>query len=78
MFKKKFDLKINSKIYSFKKVIYPDGDKSISIRGFLAGAISQNTSIISNVLESEDVHSTINCLKMLGVTIKKVKKKNIL
>ena len=75
MFKKKFDLKINSKIYSFKKVIYPDGDKSISIRGFLTGAISQNTSIISNVLESEDVHSTINCLKMLGVTIKKVKKK---
>ena len=48
-----------------------DPDKSISIRSFLIGSISQNISNIKNVLETHDVHSTINCLKLLGVKIKK-------
>ena len=41
-------------------------------------AISQNISSVKNVLESEDVFSTINCLKKLGVKIKKKKSKNYL
>ena len=73
---KRFDLILNTKISSFKKIINVDSDKSISIRSFLIGAISQNISTARNVLESEDVFSTINCLKKLGVKIIKKKSKN--
>ncbi len=75
MVHKRFDLKIKKKISPFNKIILVDPDKSISIRSFLIGAISQNLSIANNVLESEDVLSTINCLKKLGIKIKKLKSK---
>ena len=52
---KSFNLLVKNKISSFKKVIKVDGDKSISIRSFLIGAISHNISSTKNVLESEDV-----------------------
>ncbi len=71
--KKSFNLSVKKKINSFKKKITVDSDKSISIRSFLIGAISENISSVKNVLESEDVLSTINCLKKLGVQIKKRK-----
>ena len=71
---KRFNLKINSKINPFKKTIFVDSDKSISIRSFLIGAISNNISSVKNALESEDVLSTIQCLKKLGVKIKKQKR----
>tara|TARA_B100001057_G_scaffold169578_1_gene170315 strand:+ start:2952 stop:4298 length:1347 start_codon:yes stop_codon:yes gene_type:complete len=74
MVSKKFNLKIANKISSFKKTIEVDSDKSISIRSFLIGAISQNISLVKNVLESEDVMSTIDCLKKLGVKITKKNK----
>ena len=64
------------RIGSFNKTIEVDSDKSISIRSFLIGSISQGISEIKNVLESEDVFSTINCLKKLGAKIKKIGKKN--
>ena len=70
---KRFNLKIDKKILPFKKTIKVDADKSISIRSFLIGSISQNISIARNILESDDVFSTINCLKKLGVKIKKLK-----
>ena len=73
---KKFNLIVKNKLPSFDKEIKVDPDKSISIRSFLIGAISENISYASNILESEDVLSTINCLKKLGVKIKKIKKKN--
>ena len=72
---KRFNLKIFKKILPFKKTIKVDSDKSISIRAFLIGAISQNISVASNILESADVLSAINCLKKLGVKIKKIKSK---
>ena len=68
---KRFNLIINKKISSFTKSIEVDSDKSISIRSFLIGAISQKVSSAKNVLVSEDVLSTIKCLKKLGVQIKK-------
>ena len=71
-----FNLIINKKISSFKKIIKTDSDKSISIRSFLIGAISQNISNVKNVLESEDVLSTIETLKKLNVKIKKIGPKN--
>ena len=77
MSSKSFNLIINNKISSFKKSIEVDSDKSISIRSFLIGAISQNVSSVKNVLESEDVLSTIKSLKKLGIKIKKLKKKVI-
>ena len=72
---KKFNLKLNKKINSFNKTIKVDSDKSMSIRGFIIGSISQNISSITNVLESEDVLTSINTLKKLGVKIVKKKQK---
>ncbi len=76
MIQRKFNLFLNSKISRFKKKITVDSDKSISIRSFLVGSISNNISTVNNVLESEDVFSTIYCLKKLGVKIKKNHSKN--
>ena len=67
----KFDVTLNHKIDDFNKNIEVDSDKSISIRSFLIGSICQNISYVTNVLESHDVLSTINCLKKLGVKIVK-------
>ena len=78
MLKKKFNVVVDFKIKSFKKSIIVDSDKSMSIRSFLIGAISQDISIVNNVLESNDVLSAINSLKKLGVKIKKIKKKKYL
>ena len=52
---KTFSIKVNQRIKPFHKIIEVDADKSISIRSFLIGAISQNISHAKNVLESEDV-----------------------
>ena len=73
---KRLSLLINKKISSFNKIINVDSDKSISIRSFLIGSISQNISSVTNVLESDDVLSTIKCLKKLGVKIKRNSPKN--
>jgi 3-phosphoshikimate 1-carboxyvinyltransferase len=70
---KSFNLITKDKIISFNKTIKVDPDKSISIRSFLLGSICQNISYASNVLESEDVLSTIISLRKLGVTIKRKK-----
>ncbi len=78
MKQKSFSLKINKQIKSFNKIIHVDSDKSISIRSFLIGAISQDISEAKNVLESEDVFSTIDCLKKLGVKITRKGKKSYL
>ena len=71
MSSKSFDLNIVNKISPFNKKIEVDPDKSISIRSFLIGSIGLKISSVKNTLESEDVFSTIKCLKQLGVRIKK-------
>ncbi len=73
MSKNGFNILLNDKINAFKKKIEVDADKSISIRSFLIGAICQNISVAENILESDDVLSTIQCLKSLGVKIQKLK-----
>ena len=70
---KKFNVFLNSKIGPFNKTIQVDADKSLSIRSFLIGSISEKISTTKNILESEDVKSTINVCKKLGVKIKKIK-----
>ena len=74
MSSRSFNLVVKKKLNPFRKNIEVDSDKSISIRSFLIGAISQNISKSKNVLESEDVVSTIKCLHKLGV---KIEKKNL-
>ena len=71
MSQNRFTVIIHDKIRPYKKNIKVDSDKSISIRSFLIGAIAQNISMSENVLESDDVLSTIKCLKKLGVKILK-------
>ena len=73
---KKYLVKISQPIKSFNHTINVDSDKSISIRSFLIGSISHDISKISNALNSEDVQSTIICLKSLGVKIKKTSEQN--
>ena len=76
MLNKKFSVHVSRKISDFKKIIEVDGDKSISIRSLIIASISRNISEVKNILESEDVYSTIDCLKKLGVKIKKIGKKH--
>jgi 3-phosphoshikimate 1-carboxyvinyltransferase len=78
MVKNSFTVIITKKIKTYKKQIVIDSDKSISIRSFLIGAISLGISEVKNVLESEDVLSTIRCLKSLGVKIIRKKPKHYL
>ena len=63
-------LKIFNTIKSFNKTIQIEGDKSLSIRWALIASQAKGKSISSNLLKSEDVISTLNCLKKLGVKIK--------
>lgn len=78
MSQKSFNLILKQKILPFKKSVKVDSDKSISIRSLLIPSISKNISVVKNLLESDDVLSTINCLKKLGVRIIKKKSKNYL
>tara|TARA_B100000965_G_C19574626_1_gene750744 strand:- start:593 stop:1942 length:1350 start_codon:yes stop_codon:yes gene_type:complete len=59
--------KINKLLGSLKVV----GDKSISHRVLIFSSLSTGKSEITNLLESEDVLSTVNVLKDLGIQIKK-------
>ena len=67
---KKF-ISINKKLKNYKKIVKVESDKSISIRSLIFAALANKTSKIKNLLESEDVISTIKCLRLLGVKIKK-------
>tara|TARA_B100000900_G_scaffold192617_1_gene162982 strand:+ start:61 stop:1386 length:1326 start_codon:yes stop_codon:yes gene_type:complete len=67
-------VKIKNRIDSFNKNLSIDGDKSLSIRWALLSSQSLKKCKSSNLLLSEDVYSTLNCLKKLGVRIKISKK----
>ena len=59
---------INSQISSFKKKIFVPSDKSLSIRCALMAAAAIGKSRLK-LLDSEDIKSTINCLRKLGIKI---------
>ncbi len=63
-------VKIRNKINRFNKKLSIDGDKSLSIRWALLSSQSLKKSKASNLLLSEDVISTLNCLRRLGIKIK--------
>jgi len=66
----KNSLKISKVIKPFKKTLKIEGDKSISIRWALLASQALGKSKCYNLLKSEDVIDTLNCLKKLGVKIK--------
>jgi 3-phosphoshikimate 1-carboxyvinyltransferase len=55
----------------FHGEITPPGDKSISHRAFMLGALATGTTVIRGALESMDIRSTREALQALGVAIKK-------
>ena len=57
--------------YKLKGSLNISGDKSISHRSVIMGAMSIGQTMIHNLLESKDIMSTINILRKLGVKIKK-------
>ncbi len=63
-------LTIKNKIKPFNKNIKIEGDKSISIRWALLASQAEGKSKAINLLRSEDVLSTLDCLKKLGVKVK--------
>ncbi len=58
--------------YKLKGTLNISGDKSISHRSVIMGAISTGQTKIYNLLESADIMSTISILRKLGVKINKI------
>ncbi|MFA5164711.1 MAG: 3-phosphoshikimate 1-carboxyvinyltransferase [Candidatus Omnitrophota bacterium] len=46
------------------------GDKSISHRAVMIGSLASGTTVVNNILDSDDTHTTIEALKALGVSVK--------
>ena len=68
---KKFQTIISGNSSALKGQIYVPSDKSISHRALILGSLAVGKTIISDLLESEDVFKTANGLKALGVDIYK-------
>jgi len=66
-------INISNKISSFNKSIQVSGDKSISIRCVLLASQAIGKSKLYNLLESEDVISSLNSINRLGIKYKKFK-----
>ena len=60
-------ININNTLKPFNKTLEIEGDKSLSIRWALLASQSYAKSKSQNLLLSEDVINTLNCLKKLGV-----------
>ena len=61
----------------YGKVTVP-GDKSISHRALLFGAIAEGKTIIEGLLPAEDPLSTAKCLRSMGVIVSPIKKEQLL
>jgi 3-phosphoshikimate 1-carboxyvinyltransferase len=61
-----------SKARSFKGKFSPTPDKSISHRAVIFSSLSKGKSIIRNLLMAEDIISTINAFRALGMDISEV------
>ena len=67
-------LVINNKINAFNKSLNIPSDKSLSIRCILFASLASGKSNIINILESDDIKSTIGCVQKFGIKIKKKNK----
>ena len=68
----------NKKKIFFKGSYFPPGDKSISHRIIILGSQAVGKSIVTNLLEGEDVLNTIKVMCELGANIKKKDNKFII
>lgn len=57
------------KSHSLKGEITVPGDKSISHRGIMLGALAEGTTSITNFLKGADCLSTISCFQKMGIEI---------
>ncbi|MGT2771468.1 3-phosphoshikimate 1-carboxyvinyltransferase [Streptococcus marimammalium] len=62
-------MKLRTHVSSLKGSLRLPGDKSISHRAIMFGSISQGTTLINGLLESEDVLATIKAFQAMGVRI---------
>jgi 3-phosphoshikimate 1-carboxyvinyltransferase len=62
-----------NKINKVSGTLSLSGDKSISHRALLISSLANGKSIIKNLSESDDVLSTIHCLRSLGIEIEQSK-----
>ena len=60
---------IISKMNSLKGSVTIPGDKSISHRAIMLGALAKGTTTITNFLTGADCLSTISCFQKMGITI---------
>ncbi|MCI8483695.1 MAG: 3-phosphoshikimate 1-carboxyvinyltransferase [Lachnospiraceae bacterium] len=58
-----------TKKHSFRGELSVPGDKSISHRGIMFGAISNGLTEVTNFLQGADCLSTISCFRQLGISI---------
>ncbi|MBS4191029.1 3-phosphoshikimate 1-carboxyvinyltransferase [Bacillus sp. FJAT-49705] len=71
-------IKLQTKIPSLKGILAIPGDKSISHRSIMFGAIAEGETTVTNFLLGEDCLSTISCFKKLGVSIQQKEDKVII
>jgi 3-phosphoshikimate 1-carboxyvinyltransferase len=57
-----------------KGAIQVPGDKSISHRAVILGAVASGTTTVENLLEGEDVLATVEAMREMGVKIRKTEK----
>ncbi|MGP7816056.1 3-phosphoshikimate 1-carboxyvinyltransferase [Niallia sp. 01092] len=62
-------IKLNATPTSLQGELFIPGDKSISHRSVMFGAIANGRTTVTNFLMGEDCLSTISCFQKLGVTI---------
>lgn len=65
----KMPIKLQTNVKSLNGELAIPGDKSISHRSIMFGAIAQGETIVTNFLLGEDCLSTIDCFKKMGVMI---------
>jgi len=63
---------ISSPVATLRGEIRVAGDKSISHRSIIFGAIAQGSTYVQGLLEGEDVLATINAFRQMGVEIKRL------
>jgi 3-phosphoshikimate 1-carboxyvinyltransferase len=63
-------VQLRTNVSSLQGIIHVPGDKSVSHRAVMLGAIAHGTTTIENFLTGEDCLSTIDCFRKMGVVIR--------
>lgn len=74
----KMPIKLQTNVKSLNGELAIPGDKSISHRSIMFGAIAEGETVVTNFLLGEDCLSTIDCFKKMGVMIERKEDKVII